>query len=240
MFCRYSQGGGNTDNVLYILFMEGSWEFIQHILNPQWILDHGGLWLLIIIIFAETGLFLGFFLPGDSLLFVTGMTLSLNNHISGLNVWEVVAVVTLAGILGNFTGYWFGKKSGPLLFKRADSLLFKKRHLIAAHEFYGKFGGGAIVLARFLPFIRTFAPIVAGIVKMDFKKFGLFNILGCIAWVTVMTLTGYYLGKAIPGLEEHLFLIVVALVVVTTAPVLYKLIFSKKKTPESSLPSEPN
>src|SRR5690625_3549879 len=136
--------------------MENAWEFIQHLINPQWILDHGGLWLLLVIIFAETGLFLGFFLPGDSLLFVTGMTLSINNHISGMNVWEITILLTLAGILGNFVGYWFGKKSGPLLFNRKDSLLFKKKHLYAAHEFYEKYGGGAIFLARFMPFIRTF------------------------------------------------------------------------------------
>lgn len=220
--------------------MEHAWEFIQHLINPQWILEHGGLWLLLIIVFAETGLFLGFFLPGDSLLFVTGMTLSINNHISGMNVWEVIACVTLAGILGNFAGYWFGNKSGPLLFKRKDSLLFKKKHLIAAHEFYEKHGGGAIVLARFLPFIRTFAPIVAGIVKMDLKKFALFNIVGCIAWVTVMTLSGYYLGKAIPGLEEHLLIIVLVIIVVTTAPVLYKIIFGKNKNSKTSLSSDSN
>lgn len=217
--------------------MEAVWEFLQHLINPQWILNHGGLWLLLIIIFAETGLFLGFFLPGDSLLFVTGMTLSLNNHLSGMNIWEVVGLVTLAGILGNYTGYWFGKKSGPLLFKRKDSFLFKKRHLLAANDFYEKHGGGAIVFARFLPFIRTFAPIVAGIVKMEFKKFSLFNIIGCIAWVSVMTLGGYYLGKAIPGLEKHLFLIVVVMVVITTGPVLYKIIFRKNKNSKTSLSS---
>ncbi len=218
--------------------MGNAWEFLQHLINPQWILDHGGLWLLLIIIFAETGLFLGFFLPGDSLLFVTGMTLSLHDHISGLNVWEIVLMVILAGILGNFTGYWFGKKSGPLLFKRKDSLLFKKKHLVAAHEFYKKYGGSAIVLARFLPFIRTFAPIVAGIVKMEFKKFGIFNIIGCVAWVAIMILSGYYLGKAIPGLQEHLFIIVIVMIVITTAPVLFKILFGKKKVADSSVPSD--
>jgi|SRR5690625_3507312 len=220
--------------------MENAWEFIQHLINPQWILDHGGLWLLIIIIFAETGLFLGFFLPGDSLLFVTGMTLSVNNHISGLNVWEVVIFLIIAGILGNFTGYWFGKKSGPLLFKKEDSLLFKKKHLLAANDFYEKYGGSAIALARFLPFIRTFAPIVAGIVKMDLKKFSIFNIVGCIAWVAIMVLSGYYLGKSIPGLGDHLFIIVVVMVIITTAPVLIKILFGKIKNTKTSVPSDSN
>ncbi len=214
------------------------WDFLQHIINPQWILEHGGLWLLLLIVFAETGLFLGFFLPGDSLLFVTGMTLSLQNHISGMNVWEVTLLITLAGILGNYVGYWFGRKSGPLLFKREDSLLFKKKHLFAAHEFYEKYGGGAIFLARFLPFIRTFAPIVAGIVKMNFRKFSLFNILGSVVWVFFITLAGYFLGKAIPGLEEHLLIIVIAMVVITTGPVLYKLLFGKLKKPKKMESSE--
>jgi membrane-associated protein len=210
--------------------MDQVWDLLRHLINPQWILDHGGLWLLIFIIFAETGLFIGFFFPGDSLLFVTGMTLSISNHISGFNVWEIILLVSVAGILGNYAGYWFGKKSGPVLFKRDDTLLFKKRHLVAAHEFYEKYGGGAIVFARFLPFIRTFAPIVAGIVKMKFKKFSIFNIIGCLAWVPVMILSGYFLGKAIPGLQNHLELIVIGIVLVTTGPVLLKILFNKKKS----------
>jgi membrane-associated protein len=208
-------------------------ELFRHLINPQWILNHGGLWLLLFVIFAETGLFVGFFLPGDSLLFVTGMTVSLNNHISGFNVWEIVLMTALAGILGNIAGYWFGKKSGPLLFKRKDSLLFKKKHLIAAHEFYEKHGGMAIVFARFLPFIRTFAPIVAGVVKMEFRKFIVFNIIGSVAWVCSMILIGFYLGKNIPGLENHLELIVLGIVVITTAPVLLRFLFGKKKTAEA-------
>lgn len=219
--------------------MAEAWDLLKQIVNPEWILNHGGLWLLLFIIFAETGLFVGFFLPGDSLLFVTGMTLAAANHISGFNVWEVALLVSAAGILGNYAGFWFGKKSGPLLFSRKDSLLFKKRHLMAAHEFYEKHGGGALVFARFLPFIRTFAPIVAGIVEMDFKRFTIYNMAGSISWVFIITLTGYYLGRSIPGLKDHLDLIVIILVIVTTGPVLFKILFRKKKIPNSSLPSEP-
>lgn len=218
--------------------MDQAWELIKHLINPQWILEHGGLWLLLIIIFAETGLFIGFFFPGDSLLFVTGMTLSATLHISGFNTWEIIAMVIIAGILGNFVGYWFGKKSGPMLFRREDSLLFKKKHLIAASDFYKKYGAGAIVFARFLPFIRTFAPIVAGIVKMEFKKFTLFNMIGCIAWVSFMILAGFYLGKAIPGLQEHLEWIVLGIVVITTGPVLFKLLFKTKKVSKTPVPSD--
>lgn len=219
--------------------MAEAWDLLKQIVNPQWILDHGGLWLLLFIIFAETGLFVGFFLPGDSLLFVTGMTLAATNHISGFNVWEVALLVSFAGVLGNYAGFWFGKKSGRLLFTKKDTLLFKKRHLIAAHEFYEKHGGGAIVFARFLPFIRTFAPIVAGIVEMEFKRFSICNIIGCIAWVFLMILSGYFLGRSIPGLKDHLDLIVIVLVIITTGPVLFKIIFGKKKIPNTSVPSEP-
>jgi membrane-associated protein len=204
-------------------------ELIKHLINPAWIIHHGGLYLLLIIIFAETGLFVGFFLPGDSLLFVSGMVAAQPDDPFSLPFAVIIALVTLAGVLGNFAGYWFGKKSGPLLFKKEDTFFFKKKHLIAAHEFYEKHGGSAIIFARFLPFIRTFAPIIAGIVKMDYKKFGLFNIAGCIAWVSTMMLAGYFLGKSFPGLGEHLELIVIGIVVVTTAPVLIRVIFGKKK-----------
>lgn len=203
-------------------------EIFKHLINPEWILNHGGLWLLVFIIFAETGLFIGFFLPGDSLLFVTGMVLA-KTIISGLGVVPVLVLVTIAGILGNFAGFWFGKKSGPLLFKKQDTFLFKKRHLIAAHEFYEKHGGGAIIFARFLPFIRTFAPIVAGIVQMEFKKFAFYNITGSLAWVFTMILSGYFLGRAFPWLGNHIELIVLGLILITTAPVILKVMMVKKK-----------
>ncbi|HEY6082293.1 MAG TPA: VTT domain-containing protein [Chitinophagaceae bacterium] len=203
-------------------------EIFKHLINPEWILNHGGLWLLVFIIFAETGLFIGFFLPGDSLLFVTGMVLA-KTIISGLGVVPVLILVSIAGVLGNFAGYWFGKKSGPLLFKKEDTFLFKKRHLIAAHEFYEKHGGGAIIFARFLPFIRTFAPIVAGIVQMEFKRFAFYNITGSLAWVFTMILSGYFLGRAFPWLGNHIELIVLGLILITTAPVILKLLTVKKK-----------
>jgi membrane-associated protein len=127
-------------------------------------------------------------------------------------------------------GYWFGKKSGPLLFERRDTWLFKKKHVLQAKEFYDKKGGGAIILARFLPIIRTFAPIVAGVVHMDFKKFVFFNIIGCLAWVISMIMAGYLLGGN-EWVKHNLEYIVIGLIVVTTAPVLFKLFFSKKKSP---------
>lgn len=205
-------------------------EFLKHLINPSWIIHHGGLYLLLFVIFAETGLFVGFFLPGDSLLFVAGMLAAQPDDPFQMPFGVVVMMVAAAGILGNFAGYWFGRKSGPLLFKREDSLFFKKKHLIAAHEFYEKHGGLAIIFARFLPFIRTFAPIVAGIVKMDYRKFTLFNIVGCVLWVCTMMFAGYFLGISFPWLGDHLEWIVLGIVLVTTAPVIIRVLFGSRKS----------
>jgi len=209
-------------------------ELFKHLINPQWIIDHGGLYLLLLIIFAETGLFVGFFLPGDSLLFVAGIYVGLLSE-SFYNVPFVLIMVmiALAGVIGNYVGFWFGRKSGPLLFNRKDTFFFKKKHLYQAKEFYEKYGGGAIFLARFLPIIRTFAPIVAGIVQMEQKRFMFFNIISSFCWVFSMMLAGHYLDKAFPSLKEHLELIVIILIIITTLPVLIKLIFGKSKTPAS-------
>ncbi len=194
---------------------------------------YGGLYLVAFIIFAETGLFVGFFLPGDSLLFVTGLMIAnsqspFNNDFANLAYW--ISLITLAGVIGNMVGYWFGRKTGPLLFEKRDTLLFKRKHVIQAKEFYDKRGGSAIILARFLPIVRTFAPIVAGVVTMDRKKFFLFNIVGCVAWVTSMTLSGYFLGEN-EWVKHNFEKIVIGLIVVTTAPVLFKMFFGKKKSP---------
>ena len=160
-------------------------------LNPEFYIQHGGLWLFLFIVFAETGLFAGFFLPGDSLLFVAGIYSSelaselfiLNSDI--FNLLVISTLVVVSGVLGNTVGYWFGAASGPYLFKKKDTFFFKQKHLLAAKEFYDKHGAGAIVFARFLPIIRTFAPIIAGVVGMDKSRFSLYNIVGCIALSTV-------------------------------------------------------
>lgn len=220
-------------------------EFVwTDLLNPEFYIEHGGLWLLLFIVFAETGLFAGFFLPGDSLLFVAGIY---SNELSAevfntgsdfLNLMVIAALVIISGVVGNMVGYWFGAKSGPYLFKREDTFFFKKKHLFAAKEFYDKHGGGAIIFARFLPFIRTFAPIVAGIVQMDRKKFMFYNVVGCISWVMSMLIAGHYLYKFFLtrynfDIKEHLEVIVLIIVLVTTAPVIMKVISSGKKKPEA-------
>ena len=207
-------------------------ELFKHLINPQWIIDHGGLYLLLLIIFAETGLFVGFFLPGDSLLFVAGIYGGLLSQ-SFYNVpfFFIMVMIAIAGVLGNFVGFWFGRKSGPLLFNRKDTFFFKQKHLYQAKEFYEKYGGGAIFLARFLPIIRTFAPIVAGIVGMERKKFMFFNIVSSFCWVFSMMLAGHYLDKFFPTLKDHLELIVIILIIITTLPVIIKLVFGKTKHP---------
>jgi membrane-associated protein len=211
------------------------------IIDPKFYIDLGGLWLLLFIVFAETGLMVGFFLPGDSLLFVAGMysTDLIDSMVKGgvggdipdlLLLWLLVSI---CGIIGNVVGYWFGNKSGPYLYQRKDNILFKKKYLFRAKEFFDKHGGEAIVFARFLPIIRTFTPIIAGIVVMDKKKFIIYNVIGCLAWVFAMVFGGHYLEKFFLSkygfdLKKHLEVIVIGIVIVTTAPVLYKLFFGKR------------
>ncbi|MEO6668911.1 MAG: VTT domain-containing protein [Ferruginibacter sp.] len=222
-----------------ILDKKFSW---TDLLTPMFYILYGGVWLLLFIIFAETGLFIGFFFPGDSLLFVAGIlsttlvdSISLNTGNDFFNLLIISGLCTVAGILGNSLGYFTGRKVGPAMFSWRDRFLFKKKYLYQAKEFYEKRGGGAIILARFIPFIRTFAPIVAGIVHMDRKKFGFFNVVGCIAWVVSMLFIGHYLNTFTKkqfnfDLEKHLEVIVIGIVLVTTAPVLIKLFFPRKKS----------
>jgi membrane-associated protein len=229
------------------MFLIDAFNWTQ-LLQPQYYIDNGGLWLVLFIIFAETGLFAGFFLPGDSLLFVAGIyssSLAATFYDTGndfLNLVLLITLCSLAGVLGNVAGFWFGRRIGPAMYTWKDRFLFKKRYLHQAKEFYDKHGGGAIVFARFLPVIRTFAPIIAGIVYMDRKKFAFFNVVGCIAWTASMLASGHYLQKLFEqrfnyDLREHLEIIVLVIVLVTTAPVLYKLFFGKKKDPAEPLNS---
>lgn len=225
--------------MLNFILLDFHW---TQLLQPQWYIENGGLWFIVFAVFAETGLFAGFFLPGDSLLFVTGIFsddlvkngLGVDMHSSFANLIVLGVVISLAGVIGNYVGYWFGKKSGPFLFERKDTFLFKKKYLFQAKDFYDKHGGAAIIMARFLPIVRTFAPIVAGIVGMEPKKFSYYNVVGCVAWVFLMLFGGHYLQKFFEtqfqfDLKKHLEVIVIGIVLITTAPVLIKLFFGKKK-----------
>jgi membrane-associated protein len=213
----------------------------SQLLQPQFYIEHGGLWLILFVVFAETGLFAGFFLPGDSLLFVAGIySANIANEIlptgnEYLDLIVLLVLIAAAGIAGNYVGYWFGNKVGPAMYNWKENLLFKRRYLQEAHDFYEKHGGGAIIVARFIPIVRTFAPIVAGIVGMDRKKFIFFNIIGCIAWVFSMLFAGHFLQKWILAefgfdLKNHLEVIVLGIVLITTAPVILKLVVNKRKS----------
>ena len=196
--------------------MESFWEHLQNLTDAQSILSKGGFYLLLIVVFAETGLFFGFFLPGDYLLFLAGLLCS--SGMIDVSLPTLLFSVMAAGILGNYTGYWFGYRTGPVLFNRDDSLFFKKRYIVLAEEFYAKYGGMALVLGRFFPIIRTFAPIFAGVVKVDFKKFTLYNFIGSITWVCTFILGGFFLGKRYPQLKDYLEYVVLALIIITTIP----------------------
>lgn len=194
-----------------------AWEFLVELTNPESIIKHGGLALLLFVVFAETGLLIGFFLPGDSLLFTAGLLCGLG--VFDTNIGVLVAGLCIAGITGNIVGYYFGKRIGDKLFTRDDNIIFKKRYVTVTHDFYKKHGGRTLVLGRFLPIIRTFAPILAGVIKIDFKRFMGFNIIGCVAWVFSLTLTGYFLGVQYPGVQDYLGYIIIFLIVITLIPV---------------------
>jgi membrane-associated protein len=200
-----------------------------------WIIENGGLYFLLFVVFAETGLFVGFFLPGDSLLFAAGIYLdSLAAEFFGMHYGFVLLLVIIASVLGNLVGYWFGRKTGPILYERKETWIFRRKHLVRATEFYHEYGKATIFLAKFLPIIRTFAPIVAGIVKMNRAHFIFYNILGSIVWVTSMMLGGYYLQTWVEkkfdfSLKDHIEAITIVIILITTLPVLYKLFFAKKK-----------
>jgi len=224
--------------MLEMIFLDFQW---TNLIHPQWYIENGGLWFILFVVFAETGLFAGFFLPGDSLLFVAGIysddlissafRYDFNNSI--VHLFLLGVFISMAGVIGNIVGYWFGRKSGPFLFERKDTFFFKKKYLYQAKDFYDKHGGSAIVMARFLPIVRTFAPIVAGIVQMDKKKFSFYNFIGSFAWVFSMLIAGHYLQKIIFNstgfdLKQHLEVIVIGIVLVTTLPVILKMVTSKK------------
>lgn len=204
-----------------------------------------GIYVVLFIVFAETGLFAGFFLPGDSLLFLAGIysneLMATLFTIEGefLNVLLLSVLVAIAGIVGNTFGYWFGAKSGTYLYTKEDSFWFKKKYLIQSHDFFEKHGGRAIIFARFLPIIRTFAPIIAGVVKMDKKKFMLFNIVSSFLWAFILIFAGHYLyelflTKFDIDLKSHIEYIIIIIVVITTVPLVLNAIKGKKVTEEEA------
>src|ERR1700743_1520814 len=199
--------------------MEQFWDHLQNLTDAQAIIRKGGFYLLLVVIFAETGLFFGFFLPGDYLLVLAGILCAAG--MVDVPIYTLVVSLVMAGVLGNYTGYWFGFRTGPVLFKRNESIFFKKRYVTMAEEFYAKYGGMALVLGRFFPIIRTFAPICAGVVKVDIKKFTLYNFIGSITWVCTLTLTGFFLGRKYPDeIKFYLKYVVLGLILITSIPLI--------------------
>ena len=170
--------------------METLKQLFHQLTDVETLVRVGGLTAMTLIVFAETGLLVGFFLPGDSLLVTAGVFAALGQ----LNLWLLMGVLVVAAIVGDTVGYWIGKKAGPALFRRPKSLLFNPKHLQRAHDFYEKYGGQTIIIARFMPVVRTFAPVVAGMGGMDYRRFVSFNVIGGFLWVVSMTLIGYFLG----------------------------------------------
>jgi membrane-associated protein len=193
----------------------------------------GGYVGLTAIIFAETGLLVGFFLPGDSLLVTAGLLSSQPEF--GLNVWLLGAILSVAAVVGDAVGFGLGRYTGPRVFKRPESMFFKPKYLEQAHEFYEKHGGKAVILARFMPILRTFVPFVAGAAKMNYSRFAMFNVVGGLAWIWSMLLTGYYLGRYIPGIDKHLEKIIILVILLSISPAFfhwYQARRASKSTPQ--------
>ena len=168
------------------------------------------------IIFAETGLLVGFFLPGDSLLVTAGLLASQPNF--GLNVYLLGLILSIAAIVGDSVGYAIGRATGPRIFTRENSLLFNRKHLQRAHAFYERHGGKTIILARFMPIVRTFAPVVAGVAEMEYRSFVAFNVIGGLLWVWSMLFIGYFLGRWVPGIDKHIESVILVVIFLSILP----------------------
>lgn len=199
---------------------------MSELLNPEFLINYGGLLILVGIIFAETGLLIGFFLPGDSLLFMAGLMVGSGKLDSPL--WLVLTAVCAAAIIGDSVGYAFGKKVGPMLFKRDDSLIFKKKHVEMAKDFYDRKGGFALVLGRFVPIVRTFVPIIAGVVKLGYRQFIVYNIIGAVVWVNSMILAGFFLGE-IEFIKKNIEIIALGIIAVSVIPIVITFIKERKR-----------
>ncbi len=200
--------------------------------NVPELIRWGGLVGMAAIIFAETGLMVGFFLPGDSLLVTAGVFAARGD----LNIWSLNGLVVLAAIAGDATGYWIGRRAGRALYSRPDSFLFRREHLLRTHEFYERHGGKTIVIARFMPIVRTFAPVVAGAADMTYRHFAAYNFIGGALWVASMSLTGYFLGLSVPNIESNIHLVVAAVIALSLVPGFVAWVRTKRGS-RRSLPS---
>ncbi len=188
--------------------------FFKTVYNVPELIRIVGVFGLPVIVFAETGLLIGFFLPGDSLLITAGLFAARGDF----DIRMLVPTLIVAAIVGNATGYWIGTRTGSALYSRPDSLLFRREHLRMTHEYYERHGGITIILAQFIPILRTFAPVVAGVGQMGYRRFAAYNVVGAIAWITSMTVVGYSLGNLIPNIESRIHLVIAAVIALSLLP----------------------
>ena len=204
-------------------------EFLSGLVGGAYSLDDlvrwGGYVVLFAIVFTETGLLIGFFLPGDSLLITAGIVAAAG----GLNIWWLNLLLIVAAITGDSVGYAIGLRLGPRLFTRPQSLLFNPRHIERTRVFYTRHGPKTIVIARFVPIVRTFAPVVAGVGQMEYRRFIFYNVAGGIGWVTSMTWAGYVLGRAIPNLGSYIHLVVGIVIVLSVIPIVIEILRERRR-----------
>ncbi len=211
-------------------------DFLHKLTDPNSIIEHGGLWLLLFVIFAETGLLVGFFLPGDNLILLAGILCQAEPELMRVDFVEMLLLMITAAVLGNTAGYWFGRTAGEKLYAKKDSLFFRKRHIEVTTKYYNKYGGNmTLVLARFLPVVRTFAPIVAGVIKIDFFKFMFFNLLGAVAWIVSLASIGYYMVQLFPGIRDHMGWVFLALIIITAIPIIRIILVNRREIKKSKM-----
>ncbi|MFG1778711.1 DedA family protein [Micromonospora sp. NPDC049048] len=205
-------------------------------LDPEVLISTFGLIGILVIVFAESGLLIGFFLPGDSLLFTAGLLTADGKYIT-YPLWLVCLLITIAAIAGDQVGYAFGRKVGPALFRRPNSRLFKQENVLKAHDFFEKYGARSIVLARFVPIVRTFTPIVAGVSRMNYRTFVIYNVIGGVLWGTGVTVLGYFLGQ-IPFVKANIEMILIGIVLVSVVPIAVELLRARMAARRGTTPQE--
>ncbi len=205
-------------------------------LAPEWLISTFGLLGILAIVFAESGLLIGFFLPGDSLLFTAGLLVADGRYIT-YPLWLVCLLITIAAIAGDQVGYLFGRKVGPALFRRPNSRLFKQENLLKAHDFFERYGARSVVLARFVPIVRTFTPIVAGVSRMNYRTFVTYNIIGGVLWGTGVTVLGYFLGQ-VPFVKTNIEFILIAIVGISVLPIAVELLRARIAAKRGVTPQE--
>jgi membrane-associated protein len=211
-------------------------QFFQTVYDVPRLIQLVGLYGMIAIVFSETGLMVGFFLPGDSLLVTAGLFAARGD----LDIVTLIPCLIVAAIAGNGTGYAIGRRAGRALYSRPNSFFFRREHLLRTHEFYERHGGKTIILAQFMPIVRTFAPVVAGAAEMTYRRFATFNVVGAIFWITSMCLTGYFLGRVIPGIEKRIHIVVAVVIFLSLLPGIVAWLRSKLQARSAQASGTPN